>query len=150
MALVLSLGAITCYAVWRAGVPPVVAVQPIIMRMHRTCTACPNYSITLTSDGLLTYEGSDYALVRGTRTSVVDAATVDAFIADFLQSDFPELENNYPSPGTERVSMSLSIEMNGFSKGVLSEDRYGPTLLLELGQKFDDLPGMRALSGWTY
>lgn len=149
-ALVVMLSAGTHYVVSRAELPPFVASQPIVMKMRRKCETCPNYTITLTSDGNLIYEGTDYARVQGVRTVLVDAGTVRGLLADFVQSEFVELESTYPSPGSDRMTVSISIEMDGLSKSVLSEDRYGPALVLELEQKMDDLPGMRMLSGWTH
>lgn len=119
------------------------------MKLRRTCVGCPNYTITLRSDGRLIYEGGDYARVRGVHTFHVPAEVVMDVLADFTHPDFFELENVYPSPGVAWITLSLSVEMNGVSKSVLSEDRYGPAVLLALERKMDDLPGMRSLSGWT-
>jgi hypothetical protein len=128
----------------------IVSSQPIAMRMRRTCQTCPNYVITLTGDGVVTYEGTDRARVQGVHTTRIDARLASDLLVDFLQSEFTELESVYPSPGDNRMTVTLSVEMNGFAKAVLSEDRYGPATLLELERKMDDLPGMRALSGWTH
>jgi hypothetical protein len=127
-----------------------VSERPIIMKLRRTCQACPNYTITLTGDGTLTYEGGANARVQEQRSIRVDAGVVNAMLNEFVQSEFSELDNTYPSPADGHMTVSLSIEMNGLSKAVLSEDRYGPASLIELERKMDDLPGMRALSGWTH
>jgi hypothetical protein len=120
------------------------------MKLRRTCQACPNCVITRTSDGVATYVGGEHTLVQGTRVVRVDAALITAMLADFLQAGFTELDSIYPAPGDNRMTMALSIEMNGVSKSVSSEDRYGPEILLELERRMDDLPGMRALSGWVH
>lgn len=133
-----------------APMPEVIASQPAMMKLRRVCRGCPNYVITLTSDGILTYEGGEGAAARGTRTTNVGAALTTAMIAEFLQSGFIELDNAYPAPGEDRMTLALSIEMNGITKAVISEDRYGPQTLLELERRMDDLPGMRALSGWVH
>jgi len=119
------------------------------MKLRRTCIGCPNYTITLTSDGRLTYEGGEYTRVRGVHTFRIPPDVVLDMLADFTHPDFFELESVYPSPGVPWITMSLSIEMNDLSKSVLSEDRYGPAVLLALERKMDDLPAMRSLSGWT-
>ncbi|BCX02072.1 MAG: hypothetical protein KatS3mg053_0010 [Candidatus Roseilinea sp.] len=123
--------------------------QPIVMKLRRTCVGCPNYVITLRSDGRLIYEGGDHTRVRGTHAFNVPPEVVMNVLADFTHPDFFELDNVYPSPGVPWITLSLSIEMNGVSKSVLSEDRYGPAVLLAIERKMDDLPGMRSLSGWT-
>ena len=114
------------------------------------CISCPNYTITLTGDGTLIYQGGDFATVSGTRQLTLDPTTVTDLMLDFIQPDFLELENIYPTPGSQRMTVSLSIEMGGLSKAVLSEDGYGPALLLNLAHKMDDLPSMRAFSGWPH
>lgn len=124
--------------------------NPIVMKLRRSCWTCPNYSITLTGDGELTYVGTAHTHAPGMLTTSVDAATVNDLMRDFLQSEFPDMENIYPAPGTDRMIVTLSIEMDGFSKSVMSEERYGPQMRLVLERKMDDLPGMRALSGWAH
>ncbi len=123
--------------------------RPIVMKLRRTCVGCPSYTITLRSDGRLIYEGGDYTRVPGIHTFNVPTEVVMDVLADFAHPDFLELDNVYPSPGVPWITLSLSIEMNGVSKSVLSEDRYGPAVLLALERKMGDLPGMRLLSGWT-
>lgn len=149
IALAVILCAGTYYVASRAELPPIVATQPIVMKMRRLCEACPNYTITLISDGVLTYEGTDHARVQGVHTVFVDREIVTELLADFVQSEFLELDNIYPAPGSDRMVVTISIEMSDLSKSVLSEDRYGPALL-ELERKMDDLPGIRRLSGWTH
>jgi hypothetical protein len=150
VSLLAAAGSLTYCAAAPRRLPQVVAPQPIIITMRRWCGACPNYLITLTSDGWLTYEGAEYARVSGRRTMAVDSATMTAVLYDLLESEFLEMDNAYPAPGADRMTVSISIQMDGLSKSVLSEDRYGPALLLEIERKMDDLPGMRALSGWTH
>lgn len=147
LGVALSTGAPNASPATRPAAP---APKPMVMKLHRICGSCPNYSITLTGDGVLTYTGGDFAVVQGTRQFILDQAAVTDLMLDFIQPDFLEMENIYPTPGTERMTLSLSIEMGGLSKAVLSEDGYGPALLLNLAHKMDDLPDMRAFSGWTY
>ncbi|MCS6847232.1 MAG: DUF6438 domain-containing protein [Anaerolineae bacterium] len=149
---VAALGVVVCLAATgleRAPAFSLVSPQPVVMKLRRTCVGCPNYAITLRSDGRLIYEGGDYTRVRGVHVFTVPAEVVMDVLADFTHPDFLELENVYPSPGVAWITLSLSIEMNSISKSVLSEDRYGPAVLLALERKMDDLPGMRSLSGWT-
>ena len=126
------------------------AARPMTIKLRRVCERCPNYTITLTGDGTLTYQGGEYAAVRGTRQFRLEPAEVTAVMLDFIQPEFLELESTYPTQGVERMTITLSIEMNGLSKAVLSEDSYGPTILQKLAAHMDDLPGMRALSGWPF
>ncbi len=122
----------------------------MMMKLRRTCTTCPNYTITLTGDGLLTYEGGERALVQGVHKSYIDTELATALFNEFVQSEFLEMDNTYPAPGEDHMGVALFVETAGLSKGVFSEERYGPALRQELERKMDDLPGMRALSGWTH
>ena len=124
--------------------------QPMLMKLRRTCTTCPNYTITLTGDGLLTYDGGEFALVQGMHTSYVDTELAMTLFTEFVQSEFLEMDSSYPAPGENWMSVTLLVETAGFAKGVYSEERYGPALRQMLERKMDDLPGMRALSGWTH
>lgn len=146
---VLLLGT-ALYGVATAGRSPFVSPDPILIKMRRSCLTCPNYVVTIQSDGTVIYEGTSNARVRGRHEFTIESWRVDELIGLFVQSDFAEFENTYPSPGTQRMMVTFTIEMQGFSKSVFSEDRYGPALLLEIERKIDDLPGMRSLTGWTY
>jgi hypothetical protein len=144
------LGAGTYHAASRADLTPPTPPKPITMKLRRMCWTCPNYVIVLTSDGMLTYEGHDNALVAGAHRYKVDRVVVQDMLMKFLESGYLELENSYPSPGADKMTVYLSIEMSDLTKAVMSEDRYGPNLLIELERAMDDLPGMRALSGWVH
>jgi hypothetical protein len=134
----------------QADVPTLLQPQPRLLKMRRVCDGCPNYAISLTGDGVLTFDGGDFALAHGVRQSYVDPAIADALFDAFVQSEFMDMEGNYPSPGTEKMTVSLTVQIGSYSKSVFSEDRYGPALRLELERRMDDLPGMRGLSGWTF
>ena len=150
----IALVFIVCSAIGAAAmhfdVLTVLKPQSRLLKFRRTCATCPNYTITITGDGLLTYEGGDYALVQRTRQFYLDAATVNALFDDFTQPEFMEMENTYPAPGPDRMTVSLSVQIGDFTKSVFSEQDYGPALRQTLERKLDDLPGMRALSGWTF
>ncbi len=134
----------------RGAIAPLTPAKPIVMKLSRSGSACPNYSITLTGDGHLTYNGMGSTIVAGMHESDIDGWTTSAVINDFIQSGFFELENTYPSPGSDKMVVVITIEMNGASKTVYSEDRYGPLLIQEMERRMDDLPGMRALTGWIH
>jgi hypothetical protein len=148
LAALLSVG--TYHAASRAELPAPAPPKPIAMKLRRMCWTCPNYMIVLTSDGTLTYEGQDKAHVSGVRHYKVDPAIVQDMLMKFLESGYLELENTYPAPGADKMTVYLSIEMSDLTKAVMSEDRYGPSVLIELERAMDDLPGMRALSGWVH
>lgn len=149
--VLILIGVPTTAGVLLKNAAPSPPPQPIVIRMRRTCERCPNYVITLTSDGHLTYEGGDRARVTGLHESMLDPLTTATAIHDFIQSGFYDLENSYPSPGKHMI-VAITIEMSGasMSKTVESEDRYGPLLITELERMIDNLPGMRDLSGWAY
>jgi hypothetical protein len=148
LAVTLCIGGYAAFE--RANLSALIQPKPIVMKLRRTCTACPNYTITLSGDGLLTYEGGEFALVRGVHQSYVDVEMATTLFNEFVQSEFLEMDNTYPAPGDDRLTVALFVETAGLAKGVFSEERYGPALRQELERKMDDLPGMRALSGWTH
>ncbi len=134
----------------RDAIQPFAPAKPIVMKLSRSGSSCPNYSITLTGDGHLIYNGRERTVVAGIHESDIDMWTISAVINDYIQSGFFELENTYPSPGIDKMVVTLTIEMSGASKSVYSEDRYGPLLIQEMERRMDDLPGMRAMTGWIH
>ncbi len=154
LAFIVGIGAIATTGVVvinaRDAIQPPGSAKPIVMKLSRAGSSCPNYSILLTGDGRLTYNGHERTVIAGVQESDIDVWTTSALINDFIQSGFFELENTYPSPGSDKMVVTLTIEMNGASKSVYSEDRYGPLLIQEMERRMDDLPGMRALTGWIH
>lgn len=148
LAFALCVGIIL--AAVQMDVPTLLQPQTRLLKLRRVCDGCPNYTISLTGDGVLTFDGGDFALAHGVRQSYVDRAVADALFDAFVQSEFIDMEGNYPSPGTEKMTVSLTVQIGSYTKSVFSEDRYGPALRLELERRMDDLPGMRAVSGWTF
>jgi hypothetical protein len=133
-----------------ASVPGLLQPEQRVVKLRRYCDDCPNYTITLTGDGLLTFEGSDYATYPGKRVFLLDDVTVNAVFDDFVLSDYLEMDNSYTAPGENKMTCSLTLQIGGFTKSVYSEDRYGPTLRQKLETRLDNLPEMRALSGWIH
>ncbi len=150
MTLVVAAAALSIAAIAQARGRTLVASKPIVMRMQRSCWTCPNYAITVNSDGMVTFDGSAHTRMPGSHVVWVDARVASNLISDFIQADVFGMDEFYTSPGSDAMMVTFTFEIDGQTKTVHVEDRFGPMALLEIEQRLDDLPGMRALSGWAY
>lgn len=57
--------------------------------------ACPVYSLSVTRDGLVTYEGRDRVSVRGTATARIPKARVDALLGELEAAGYFDLASVY-------------------------------------------------------
>ncbi len=150
IALMATLAMAGIGLVAQAGGRTLVASKPIVMQMRRSCWTCPNYSITVTSDGMARFDGSAHTRMPGSHIVWLDASVTSNLISDFIQVDLFGMDKYYSSPGSNAMLVTMTFEIDGQTKTVHIEDRFGPTALLEIEMQMDDLPGMRTLSGWAY
>jgi len=58
---------------------------------------CPAYRVTISGDGLVTYEGKQYVEVSGIRTKRIDAEALSALADEVARVDYFVLQNTYDS-----------------------------------------------------
>jgi len=83
--------------------------------------SCPDYTLTITSDGKVIFEGRDNTRVKGTLTTPIDKAKLEELATDINRVEFFGLLDEYPKwargfPQYPRYT--LSIRMGGDSKTV--------------------------------
>jgi Domain of unknown function (DUF6438) len=80
--------------------------------------ACPVYLLTVFADGTVAYEGRQFVAVEGSHTATLSPDEVEALAQAVLEADFFELADEYTVQATDLPSITLTVIMDGRTKGV--------------------------------
>lgn len=80
---------------------------------------CPDYTVTVTSDGEVTYVGRRFVNEVGERHATIPAAEARRLIARFDEIGFNDLRDEYRGRVTDLPTYTLTLERNGHRKTVL-------------------------------
>jgi hypothetical protein len=85
---------------------------------------CPDYTVTITGDGQVSYEGRRFVNIAGRQTAAIPAADVQRLLARFDAVGFDRLQGEYRAHVTDLPTYIVTLERNGRTKRVLD---YGGT-----------------------
>jgi len=80
---------------------------------EKDLNGCPAYSISITGNGTVTYEGISSVKVRGKRTFTIPVEQVKQLLADFERIKFFELQNKYTEKQLPNGLISTVDHSNG-------------------------------------
>ena len=125
----------------------------ITMKQENHCGCmgcCAEYSVSISGDGLVTYEGIDAVKIRGKQIYSISIDQVKELVSEFYKVDFFSLKERYTSKdnGDGTISMidhaapvTISIKIKGRTKSVYNF--YGaPEKLEELEKKIYEISGI--------
>lgn len=81
---------------------------------------CPAYTVAVSGDGTVRYNGESNVRRLGEATRTVDAERVRGLLAQFAAVDFLALRDEYKMPVTDLPSVSLTLRVNGREKSVVN------------------------------
>jgi hypothetical protein len=115
-------------------------IKDIEIRLDRTMCfgACPDYTLTITSDGKVTFEGRHHTRVKGTETTTIDRAKLEELVMEVQKADFFGLLDEYSAIVTDHPTYTLSVRLGGKSKTV-SNYATGPHRLYLLQDRIDQI-----------
>lgn len=105
---------------------------------------CPVYTVTITDEGAVRYEGRNHVDAVGVRTATIPAADVARLVARFDEVGFDRLQDAYRSQATDLPTFTVSITRNGRTKTVVD---YGgvsaglPRAVRDLEDEIDRVAG---------
>ncbi|MEP6911612.1 MAG: DUF6438 domain-containing protein [bacterium] len=144
---------------------PAIPKDTVITLTRTGCFGyCPSYTLTISADGSVTFEGRDYVKTKGTFKSRISRKQLQQLISEFKNANYFSLKNKYESEEdgcstvwTDYPSATTSIRINGKSKSILHY--YGchkdpgnamyPKGLTELESKIDQIVGTERWIGQT-
>jgi len=129
---------ILCAALLQAPVSP----STVVITIERTACygACPVYSLEITGDGTVTYQGRQFVRVTGKQTAKISPEDVRQLVAEFERIRYFDLQNIYAAHITDLPSTTTSIRIGERFKKVI--DHYGgPDELKNLEDRVDEVAG---------
>jgi hypothetical protein len=99
---------------------------PVTITMQRTvCFGfCPAYTVSITGDGQVTYNGERFVNVVGRQTATIPQEDVQRLLRRFDAIGFDNLRDEYRANVSDLPSTTITLERNGRRKSVLD---YGGT-----------------------
>jgi hypothetical protein len=118
-ALIAILGAFALASCAPVDAPP--TAGPVLITLDRgVCFGfCPDYTVTISGDGQVTYEGRRFVNIVGMRSATIPAADVQALLRRFEQIGFERLRDEYRAQVTDLPTYTVTLERNGRRKSVL-------------------------------
>lgn len=80
---------------------------------------CPDYTVTIASDGQVSYVGRSFVNVVGERHATIPAGDVTRLLARFDEIGFTQLRDEYRAQVTDLPTYIVVLERNGQRKSVL-------------------------------
>jgi hypothetical protein len=85
---------------------------------------CPDYTVTITGDGQVRYEGRRFVNAVGVRTATIPREDVARLLARFDEIGFDQLRDSYRANVTDLPTYTVALTRNGRTKAVV--DYGGP------------------------
>ena len=120
------------------------APPAVVITLQRTACfgACPDYTVRITGDGRVSYEGRRFVRVKGRRTVRISPAAVAALVEEFQRTHYFDLKDEYTARITDMPTTTTSIRIGSRFKRVV--DYYGaPPELTALENRIDEVAGSR-------
>lgn len=123
-----------------AETPPVTSNVEITLTRSVCFGSCPDYTVTVTGDGQVRYEGRRFVNVVGTRTATVPREDVARLLQRFDQIGFERLNESYRGRMTDLPTYTVTLARNGRRKTVVDYggvDAGMPREMRDLQQEID-------------
>jgi hypothetical protein len=128
MRFVRALGALILGLVLTACAPIEAPAQegPVEITLSRTACYgfCPVYTVTISGDGQVRYEGRQFVNAVGQRTAAIPREDVERLLARFDEIGFDQLRDEYRGRMTDLPTTTITLVRNGRRKAVVD---YGGT-----------------------
>ena len=102
-----------------AETPPVNSDLEITLTRTMCYGFCPAYTVTVTGDGQVRYEGSRFVNVVGARTATVPREDVARLLERFDEVGFERLNDEYRGQMTDLPTTTVTLVRNGRRKTVV-------------------------------
>jgi hypothetical protein len=109
----------------------------ITLRRSQCFGTCPDYTLTITGDGTVTFDGRYYTKA-GTATVTIDQEKVIELIREVQKADFFNLSDDYSANVTDIPTYFVSVGLGGKSKQVRDYGA-GPPRLRILENRIDQI-----------
>lgn len=105
---------------------------------------CPDYTVTITGEGEVRYEGRRFVNAVGVRTATIPREDVARLLARFDEVGFDQLRDSYRANVTDLPTYTVALTRNGRTKTVVDYGGPGagmPRTVRDLQAEIDRVAG---------
>jgi hypothetical protein len=110
----------------------------VMMRRGACFGRCPEYTISINSNGLIEYNGTRNATPLGVYEKNVGAAKAQALLKKFMDYHADTCKSLYTSLIADMPGLSYTLVINGKTQ-VIGNAHFGPRFLVDLSDEVDEL-----------
>lgn len=124
---------------------------PATITLNRTlCFGfCPDYTVSINQDGLVSYEGRRFVNVTGAQTAQIPAADAQALLARFDAINFNALRDEYRAQISDMPTYTLTLVRNGRTKTVVDCGGPGAGMPESVRQLQDEVDRVAGTARWV-
>jgi len=118
--------------------------ERVEIRLERTVCfgTCPEYTVTITGDGTVVYQGRQFVRVSGSHTWRIDPAAVRALALEMQQAGFFEMKDEYVATITDLPTTYTTLTIGARTKRI--KNYFGaPPKLKEMESRIDEVAGTK-------
>jgi hypothetical protein len=112
--------------------------------------SCPVYSLTVSGDGSVTFQGEDYVLMTGTHTSSVSPESIEELVQAIEETGYFDLRNQYTAyEVTDNPYTTTTVTLDGHTKTIrhYHGDRSAPEQLTRFEKTIDRIANVQQWIG---
>lgn len=124
---------------------------PVVITLQRTvCFGfCPAYTVSIASDGAVTYAGERFVNVQGEQHAQIPAADVARLIARFDAIGFDTLRDEYRAHVTDLPTYTVTLTRNGRTKRVVDYGGVSAGMPESVRQLQDEIDRVANTARWV-
>ena len=149
--LVGLIAALALSACANAAEPTPENAGPVEIVLDRTpCFGfCPDYTVSISGDGGVLFEGRRFVNVTGEQRAQISPAEVQALLARFDAIGFDGLQNEYRGQMTDLPTTTITLTRNGRTKSVLDYGGFSAGMPQAVRDLQDEIDRVAGTSRWV-
>jgi hypothetical protein len=121
-----------------AKVTSIKGLSSVMMRRGACFGRCPEYTLTVNSNGLVEYNGLRNATPLGLYQKNVGTAKAQALLKEFMDNRVDTCQGLYTARIADVPAISYTLIINGREKSIINAN-FGPRYLTELSNDMDEI-----------
>lgn len=110
----------------------------VMMRRGACFGRCPEYTLTVNSNGLIEYNGTRNATPLGIYQKNISASKAQALLKEFMDNRADTCSGLYTARISDVPGLSYTLMINGKEKMIVNAN-FGPHFLVDLSEEIDQI-----------
>ncbi len=111
-------------------------LSSVMMRRGACFGRCPEYTLTVNSNGLVEYNGTRNATPLGMYQKNIGAVQAQALLKQFMDNRVDTCQGLYTARVADVPAVSYTFMINGREKSIINAN-FGPRFLVDLSEEID-------------